>query len=148
MIDIRDLSDDFFTVGNIAVLQRITGDNGYDFNFRNSFECKSVVSGVDAPVLLHIGAVEDYAGIEAALEEMGMHLLMPEGDHLRCSTIEKWYPALKGNTPFTRLYDELPAVEDVLKDFSFPFFVKGNRQTNRHRLLFISSFSFLRMLCW
>ena len=34
-MDIRKVSDDFFTIGNIAVLQRITGNDVYDFNFRN-----------------------------------------------------------------------------------------------------------------
>lgn len=133
MMDIRKISDDFFTIGNIAILYRKTGNDVYDFNFRNNFECRSIISEIDVPVLLHIGAVEDYAGIEAALEELGMRLLVYEEEHLRCSTIEKWYPVLKEKTPFTKVYDELPSVEELLKDFTFPVFVKGNRQTNRHR---------------
>lgn len=132
-MDIRTISDDFFTIGNIAVLLRKTGNDVYDFDFRNNFECRSVVSEVEAPVLLHIGAVEDYAGVEATLEDMGMKLLVHEGEHLRCSTIEEWYPSLKDKTPFTKIYDELPQVEELLIDFSFPVFIKGNRQTNRHK---------------
>ena len=132
-MDIRSISDDFFTIGNIAVLQRNTGNDVYDFNFRNNFDCKSVISEVDVPVLLHIGAIEDYAGIEAALDELGMKLLVHEAEHLRCSTIEKWYPALKDRTPFTKVYDELPDGQEILKEFSFPIFIKGNRQTNRHK---------------
>ncbi len=97
-MDIRDFSDDFFTIGNIAILQRNIGNNAYDFNFRNTFECKSVVTEVDEPVLLHIGAVEDYAGVEAAIEDMGMKLLVHEAEHLRCRTIEKWYTLLKVRT--------------------------------------------------
>lgn len=125
--------DDFFTIGKIAILNRNTGNDVYDFNFRNSFECKSVISKIDAPVLLHIGAIEDYAGIEDALEEQGMKLLVLQKEHLRCSTIEKWYPILKGKTPFTKIYEELPDVTEVLNDFTFPVFIKGNRQTNRHK---------------
>lgn len=132
-MDIRTISDDFFTIGNIAVLLRKTGNDVYDFDFRNNFECRSVVSEVEAPVLLHIGAVEDYAGVEATLEDMGMKLLVHEGEHLRCSTIEEWYPSLKDKTPFTKIYDELPQAEELLNDFSFPVFIKGNRQTNRHK---------------
>ena len=132
-MNLRKISDDFFTIGNIAVLQRNTGNDVYDFNFRNIFDCKSVVTEVDVPVLLHIGAVEDYEGVEAALDELGMDLLVKEAEHLRCSTIEKWYPVLKGKTPFTKIYDELPNVEVIQKDFSFPVFIKGNRQTNRHK---------------
>ena len=33
-MDIRKYSDDFFTIGNIAILQRTTGNGRYDFNFR------------------------------------------------------------------------------------------------------------------
>ena len=132
-MDIRTISDDFFTIGNIAILQRKTANDVYDFEFRNNFECRSVVSEVEAPVLLHIGAVEDYAEVEATLEDMGMKLLVHEKEHLRCSTIEEWYPSLKDKTPFTKIYDELPQAEELLNDFSFPVFIKGNRQTNRHK---------------
>lgn len=62
-----------------------------------------------------------------------MKLLVREGEHLRCSTIEEWYPLLKDKTPFTKIYDEMPQVEELLNDFSFPVFIKGNRQTNRHK---------------
>ena len=132
-MDIRNICDDFFTIGNIALLQRTTGNDVYDFNFRNDFECRSVIAEADVPVLLHIGAVEDYAGIESLLDDLGMKLLVPEAEHLRCSTIEKWYPVLKDRTPYTKIYDELPEAEEIIKDFSFPVFIKGNRQTNRHK---------------
>lgn len=58
-MDIRDYCDDFFSIGNVAILHREIDNDGYDFSFRNHFECKSIISGVDAPVLLHIGAIED-----------------------------------------------------------------------------------------
>ncbi len=53
----------------------------YDFNFRNFFDCKSVVSKVEVPVLLHIGAIEYYGAVEAALNEMGMELLVKESGY-------------------------------------------------------------------
>lgn len=133
MSDIRKYFNDFFTMGKVAVMQRTTGNDVYDFDFRSHFECKSVISGTEVPVLLHIGAIEDYAGIEAALEELGMKLLVHETEHLLCSTIEKWYPVLKSKTPYTKVYERLPDTEELLKDFSFPVFIKGNRQTNRHK---------------
>ena len=94
-MELRNISDDFFKIGNIAVLQKKTGNDTYDFDFRNHFECSSVISEIDEPVLLHIGAVEDYASVEKMMEEMGIRLLVHEAEHLRCSTIEGWYPALK-----------------------------------------------------
>ena len=131
-MELRQISDDFFTIGNIAILYKKTENDVYDFNFRNHFECKSVISEVAHPVLLHVGAVEDYEDLEEMIESMGMKLLVHNAEHLRCSTIEKWYPAIKDRTPFTKIYDELPDVEEIEKNFSFPVFIKGNRQTNRH----------------
>ncbi|MCI8939861.1 MAG: ATP-grasp domain-containing protein [Dorea sp.] len=61
-----------------------------------------------------------------------MKLLVHNAEHLRCSTIEKWYSAIKDKTPYTKIYEELPDVAEIEKDFSFPVFIKGNRQTNRH----------------
>ena len=132
-MELRQICDDFFTIGNIAVLQRMTVNHVYDFDFRKHFECRSVTGKCDRPVLLRIGAVEDYAGIEKMLASLGMKPLMSEAQHLHCSTIEGWYPVLKDKTPFTRIYDKLPPIEELSEDFSFPVFVKGNRQTNRHR---------------
>ena len=102
-MDIRTISDDFFTIGNIAILNRKTGNDVYDFDYRNNYECKSVVSEIESPVVLHIGAVENYAEVERPLDSLGMKLLIREAEHLRCSTIEKWYPALKEKTPFTKI---------------------------------------------
>ncbi len=129
---IRQISDDFFTVGNIAVLYKTTGNEVYDFDFRSHFECKSVTSVIEQPIVLHIGAVKDYAALEEMIGGMGMKLLINVEEHLRCSTIDKWYPLLKVKTPYTEIYDTFPAVKEVMKHFTFPVFIKGNRQTNRH----------------
>ena len=132
-MELRVISDDFIKIGKISVLLRKTGNDVYDFNFRNHFECKSVMSGMDEPVLLHIGAIVDYASVEETLKEIGMVTLISEEEHLRCSTIECWYPLIKDRTPFTKIYDELPSTDNLLQDFSFPVFIKGNRQTNHHK---------------
>ena len=131
-MSIRRICDDFFTIGDIAILQKIIGNTGYDFPFRNHFTCRSVISYNDKPVLLRIGAPDDYTSVEKLLKEMDMALLMPLEDHLRCSEIENWYPLLKDKTPYTRIYGELPPVEELAEHFSFPVFIKGSRQTDRH----------------
>ncbi len=81
--------------------------------------------------LVQIGAIEDYAGIEADLKELGMKILVHESEHLKCSTIEKWYPAIKERTSLSRVYDALPDWQEILKDFFFPVFINRNRQTNK-----------------
>lgn len=124
MMNLQSISDDFFSIGDIAILYRNSNNSNYDFPFRNHFDCHSVVSAVKQPVLLHIGAIEDYDAVSDTLNEMGMKLLVPEKEHLRCSTIEGWYPALKEKTPFTRVYETLPPLEELLRDFSFPVFIE------------------------
>ena len=131
-MELRKISDDFYIIGNLAILQKTIGNTGYDFPFRNHFACRSVISGNDKPVLLRIGAVDDYAGVERLIHEMGMSLLMSEDEHLRCSEIENWFPLLQEKTPFTKVYEFLPPVEVLLESFNFPVFIKGNRQTDRH----------------
>lgn len=131
-MEMDHISDDFFRIGNIAILQRKTGNASYDFDFRNHFECRSVIGEIDEPVLLHIGAVENYSLLEEELDQMGSRLLVSEKEHLKCSTIEKWYPPLEDKTPYTRIYDELPPLEGLKRGFSFPVFIKGNRQTSHH----------------
>lgn len=131
-MDFLNSKDDFFKIGNIAILQKNTRNDVYDFNFRHYFDCQSVVSEIQEPVLLHMGAVDNYPKLESELESMGMHLLIDNDEHLRCSTIEKWYPVLKEKTPYTKVYDELPDADILQEAFSFPIFIKGNRQTNKH----------------
>lgn len=71
---IFDKYDDFFTIEGLAVLHKVVVSTVYDFDFRNNFECRSVMSPVDAPILLHIGAVEDYKSLEDEIESFGRHL--------------------------------------------------------------------------
>lgn len=124
---------DFFKIDKIAFLTKNTRNNLYDFNFRNFFNADTIYSPVDLPVLLRIGAIPDYQAIESKINNFGMRLLVSKEEHLLCSTIEKWYPLIKQNTPFTRVYDKLPSLDDLKKDFTFPIFVKGNRQTSLHK---------------
>ncbi|MDU0940097.1 MAG: ATP-grasp domain-containing protein [Clostridiales bacterium] len=130
---LRKFCDDFFEIGKIAILQKKTNNDVYDFDFRNHFECRSVVSESNNPVLLHVGAVGNYSEVVNALAKIGMKPLVSETEHLRCSTIENWYPLLKEKTQFTVVYYELPDLDVLLEHFSFPVFIKGNRQTNRHK---------------
>ncbi|MGI6326783.1 MAG: ATP-grasp domain-containing protein [Saccharofermentanales bacterium] len=132
-MELRQISDDFFTIANMAFLINKTGNGSYDFDFRNHFECRSVYTTIETPVLLRIGPIKDYRGIEVALGKKGMKLLVSEEEHLICSTIEHWYPILKEKTPYTKIYEKLPKLDELLLNFSFPVFVKGNRQTNRHK---------------
>lgn len=132
MATFQDIHDDYLKIGRVAVLIRTTNISEYDFNFRNFFDFYTIYSRTDLPVLLRIGAIEDYRDVEIIIKDLGMELLVSEEEHLRCSTIEKWYPLIKRKTPFTIVYEKLPSLEELLRDFTFPVFIKGNRQTSHH----------------
>jgi len=124
---------DFFHLGNIPILVKETYSYAYDFHFRDFFECKSIKDSIDTPVLLRIGAIDDYTKISSSIESLGMKLLVTEQEHYRASLLEHWYPLISKYTPTSRIYDELPALDVLMQDFTFPVFVKGNRQTSQHR---------------
>lgn len=131
-MNIRNLYSDFVVIDNVPIMIKDIGNNSYDFSFRNFFECKSVVDSVKNPIILRIGAVDDYDAVENLVQDMGCNLAMSSQQHKKSSELSEWYPLIKEYTPYSKIYKEFPDVDEVLKEFSFPFFVKGNRQTNKH----------------
>lgn len=124
--------DDFLLLGKLPILVKTIQNGSYDFPFRNWFPCDSVFRGIMQPVLLRIGAIADYNEICDKLAEMKLCPLVSPEEHLRASKLSAWYPLLSGRTPFSKIYPKLPPLEIVRKDFSFPIFVKGDRQTSKH----------------
>ena len=133
MTDFFRSYDDFFLLETLPILIRKTGLDVYDFRFRDLFECRSITQSVPQPVLLRVGAIDDFASLASSLNNMGMTLLFTQEQHERSSMLENWYPLLADYTPFSRVYERLPPLEQVLQEFTFPIFVKGNRQTGHHK---------------
>ena len=132
---IHSLSDfsDFLLFGPVPILVKETKSSVYDFRFRDYFECKSITDSIDTPVLLRIGAIDDYAKIGTLLESSKMKLLVTEQEHKRASLLEHWYPLISEYTPASRVYNKLPALDVLLLDFTFPIFIKGNRHSSQHK---------------
>ena len=124
---------DLFLIENIPIMTKETGLSIYDFRFRNFFDCKSITNAIEKPILLRIGAIGDFKEIASSMEAIGMELLFTEQEHYRVSLLENWYPLLAEYTPFSRVYERFPSLDELLQEFSFPVFIKGNRQTNHHR---------------
>ena len=123
---------DFIYLDKIPILTKETKSSVYDFRFRDFFECKSIMDSIDTPILLRVGAIDDYPKFSSSIESLGMRLLVTEQEHNRASLLEHWYPLITDYTPRSRVYDKLPALDSLLQDFTFPVFVKGNRHTNQH----------------
>lgn len=105
----------------------------YDFDLRQYFETKPIFNEVNHPIILRMGALQDYTMIYEALEEMGLNLVHTPKQHEMASLLPHWYPEISDLTIKSKWYEEIPSVDEVLCDFDFPIFLKGERQTNRHK---------------
>lgn len=118
----------------IIIQTQRTGIPIYDFDFRAFLSCRSILHPtVDRPLVARIGAFDDYPTWYAQQQQAGFRPIHSPDDHARCSTLSEWYPLIAEFTPRSRVFHSKPAVEQVEADFTWPVFVKGIRQTSRHR---------------
>jgi hypothetical protein len=116
------------------LLRSETGLPAYDFPIDRFFPCRRPWERAsEVEVIARVGAFNDYAEIYEELLKGGIRLVhMPE-DHLRCSDLTQWYPLIEDLTPRSVWYDEAPEAGEVERALGWPVFVKGARQTSRHR---------------
>lgn len=125
---------------NLALIERKLfvrsepiGVGVYDFDFDLHFACTHphAIDG-EAPCVLRIGPVRDYAAEYADHLQMGLRLVNSPDEHARASELEHWYPLIEDLTPHTRIFDALPDAGVIEADFGWPVFLKGSRQTSKH----------------
>ena len=118
----------------LRVLTAPTGIPIYDFDFRSFLQCRTVqTQSEEHEVVARIGAFLDYSAAFAKLRGEGIRLVHSPEEHLRCSRIDGWYPLIEDVTPRSRWFEEPPEMKVVAGQFGWPVFLKGIRQTNRHR---------------
>lgn len=106
----------------------------YDFDFRKYFDATPVFGAVAQPLILRVGAIDDYAQLFHSLQASGLTLINNIEQHNIASLLPNWYPLISTYTPRSKWYEHLPDVNTIMADFAFPIFIKGERQTNRHQL--------------
>lgn len=117
----------------LAVVSRSVGVAAYDFDFGLYFRCSHPMQFEPGTVaVLRIGGVQDYEAEFAEKAEWGLPLVNSPQQYRRASELEAWYPLIEELTPRTQLFAELPPVETIEANFSWPVFIKGSRQTSRH----------------
>lgn len=117
----------------MAVLVSPQGVAAYDFDFALNFACdhpRELPAGT--PLLLRVGAADDYAALCATLAQDGLRPINPPEAHLLCSELEHWYPLIEQLTPRSRIYPSLPPADVIEAEFGWPVFIKGSRQTSKH----------------
>lgn len=117
----------------VCVAYQKTNFDIYDFDFRQYFEIKPVITETTLPVILRIGAIEEYESLSDELMKFDLCLVNSIKQHEMASLLPNWYPKIKEFTTRSIWYETLPTAATILEDFAFPVFIKGERQTNRHK---------------
>jgi hypothetical protein len=79
-----------------------------------------------------MGATPDYPQRFAGLLELGIRLMHSPEDYERTSYPPNWYPFIKDLTPKSLWYSTPPTADEVEEHFTWPVFMKGERQTSGH----------------
>ncbi len=131
---IRD-GDDLLQLDEALWLIRAPiGTPNYDFPFENFFPCRHPwrpVEGITA--VARVGAIETYPAVYERLLTSGISLIHTPDQYSRCTELPAWYPLLRDLTPESYWFRVPPQASEVSDRLSWPIFVKGERQTSRHR---------------
>lgn len=124
---------DFFCLESaIWIANRTLNVPAYDFRFEPLFKINRPRIETEVELAARIGAINDYDNLYASMLDYGFKLVNNPDQHKLASNLESWYPHLKGLTPKSVVYDQFPTLDEFQKDFTFPVFIKGNRQTSKH----------------
>jgi hypothetical protein len=111
-----------------------TGLPVYDFAFQTFFSCRHPWQRPDhISAIGRFGVTTNYADLYQSLEEEGVFLIHTPEQYLLASELVCWYPLLEDLTPQSIWFAEPPKIEKILEQLDFPIFLKGSRQTSRHK---------------
>ncbi|MEM7387705.1 MAG: ATP-grasp domain-containing protein [Verrucomicrobiota bacterium] len=126
--------DQFIIEDLFWILTEHTGISVYDYNFRQFFHCRTPHKPTERlPGIARIGAFVDYPTLFSGSAREGIDLVHTPDEHLRCTSLPIWYPFIENHTPRSRWYSDIPSFDEIESEFSLPVFVKGSRQTSKHR---------------
>jgi hypothetical protein len=117
----------------LMIISQPIGVSVYDFDFDLHFRCTHphALEGIE-PCVLRIGPILEYEREFNQRAHEGFKLINSPSEHLLASVLEAWYPKLVDLTPRSKVFDELPTIEEIEADFLWPVFLKGSRQTSSH----------------
>ncbi|WP_338864015.1 ATP-grasp domain-containing protein [Myxococcus stipitatus] len=116
------------------VLTAPTGKGIYDFGFDRFFACRRPYQLPESlQVVARVGVWNDYEVRYRELAAEGLKLVHSPEQHLLATELPHWYPQLTDLTPRSVWFDARPDAKTVESELGWPVFVKGERQTSRHR---------------
>jgi hypothetical protein len=118
----------------VWVLVSKIGLSSYDFNLSQFFSCRHPWQRPEQITAIgRFGAVTNYDELYAELAAEGIFLIHSPEQHLLARELPYWYPVIKGLTPKSFWFSEPPSFESISQTLGLPLFLKGSRQTSRHR---------------
>ncbi|MCE9530545.1 MAG: ATP-grasp domain-containing protein [Planctomycetes bacterium] len=116
------------------VLSAPTGVGNYDFRFDQFFRCARPWQPPDnITAVARLGAFPSYESVYDALRTEGTTLVHSPEEYRRATELPCWYPLIEDLTPASHWFPSFPDLEEVTSRLSWPIFMKGTRQTSRHR---------------
>jgi ATP-grasp domain, R2K clade family 3 len=118
----------------VWVLVGEVGLSSYDFNLAQFFSCRHPWQRPEQITAIgRFGAVTNYDELYAQLAAEGIYLIHSPAQHLLASELPHWYPLIEDLTPKSFWFWVPPSFESIAKTLGLPLFLKGSRQTSRHR---------------
>ncbi|MEZ6187450.1 MAG: ATP-grasp domain-containing protein [Planctomycetota bacterium] len=106
----------------------------YDFAFEPLLACRRPYQRPEeVEAVARVGALDDYAGTYEELRAEGIRLIHSPEAYRRATRLPEWYPLLEDLTPKSLWFSEAPDPSVVGEALGWPIFMKGARQTSRHK---------------
>lgn len=121
--------------GAVWVAAAPIGSPTYDFDFTKYFSYRRLWYATGEPITAvgRFGVAYDYPDVYAQLKQAGVLLVHSPQQHYLAANLDGWYPHIAELTARSRWYETPPAPEEVEQDFTYPIFIRGAFQTNRHK---------------
>ncbi|TQV75231.1 DUF4343 domain-containing protein [Aliikangiella marina] len=127
-VDIINLEDTIW-LGTKSI-----GVPAYDFTFEPLFSCRRPYQFPNEQNIIgRVGAFHDYQDAYKKFSELGFMLINNVEQHFLASELPEWYPVIEQYTPRSVWYEEVPSAKEVESNFDYPVFIKGARQTAKHK---------------
>jgi ATP-grasp domain, R2K clade family 3 len=109
----------------------------YDFSLTQFFNCRHPWHRPDRVTAIgRFGAISNYDELYGQLAAEGIFLIHSPAQYLIASELPHWYPLLSTLTPKSLWFSEPPDFDRLEQEIGLPMFLKGSRQTSRHRAAF------------
>ncbi|HEU4327251.1 MAG TPA: ATP-grasp domain-containing protein [Roseiflexaceae bacterium] len=114
-----------------------TGVASYDLPFSTFFACRHPWQRpTEVAAIGRFGVADNYSELYRLLAADGVALIHTPEQHDLAAELPRWYPLLADLTPRSLWFDEPPPAAVIERHFAWPVFLKGSRQTSRHRAAF------------